>query len=217
MEKDSSQQPQAVFSSNEIGRKGKTNYFTNIKRKRTAKEAAKQLNPFKGKRKFITIPVLAVLVIGIILLLCFIFIWNRPADTEVPGGAAGGRPDGEFYVRQQELSEIYMTARGKVSDNDFSEAIAYIDEQIANSDDFNHRVSLIMMKADIYSYFENWQGALDVLLGMEPSALGDEAKNDYYLRLEDAYTALGNKDKAAEAATNANPYWGETPEGEENE
>ena len=101
MEKDSSQQPQAVFSSNQIGRKGKTNYFTNVKHKRTAKETARQLNPFKGKRKFITIPILLVLIIGIILLLCFIFIWNKPENTESESYTAGGGVEVSSYQQDR--------------------------------------------------------------------------------------------------------------------
>ena len=58
MEKDQDKKKGVAFDSYNIGRKPKAEFFVNVKNKRTTKSTIKKLNPFKGKRKFITIPVL---------------------------------------------------------------------------------------------------------------------------------------------------------------
>ena len=192
MEQGQNKQDGATFDSYDIGREGKAEYFVNIKEKPSAKNTLKKLNPFKGKRKLITIPIIVLAIIALVLLICYLAIWSKPAPY-TPS------PDKEPSTQyERDLSKIYQEARSKVSGNDNTEAFAYLDDLISKETDFNRRINLIILKVDIYTSEEDWQGAISTLMDMDPSTLDTNHQFDYYLRLSTLYNKLGDTE-AAEA------------------
>lgn len=196
------------FDSYNIGRKEKAQYFPGEEGKK--KEAKGIAKLFEGKNKFITITVIAVLIILIAILLLWLIFW-RSDDRD---GANSPSDDSDIVVSIPEdyddiLNEAFLIYDSNASsEHAYDYVLTYINDKVATAQDSHSRFLILMIYANICFRNEDYNRALDYLLGIDMEGLEDSDRAAIYDKISVAYSELGNSEQAGYYLEQAN-YFGE--------
>ena len=156
---------------------------------------------FSGWHKFVSITIILLVIIGLVLLLLWIFLWNGAAE--------------DSDVVQQSVSDTIVSVGDEAnnilnsdSDNAYVQALEYLDEQISSANSPELEFELKLYKATFLANNGDPITAVNNLLAINEESLTDRQKGELYLLMAFSYRELGDPASAAtyDEKYNALPY-----------
>lgn len=178
------------FNSSNIGQKEKPDFFEGRVKKTPHANFIKSL--FKGKRKFITIGIIAAILLLIIILILWLTIWSQPDANTNGSSTTEENWSQELADTENEADAIFNSD----SETSFAEAINYFDTKIAETEDSNRQFDLKISKASFLNNNGASQIAIDNLTEIDENSLTDTQLYQLYLSLAYAYRQIGDEEYA---------------------